>query len=131
MKKKKIGDNNIKIEDVINLTNICSKSYNFIRNQKNKKNNFDNNLDNFIFNKKNIINKIKVTLIRKKIKYTKDICIIMTDEMEENIKKNNSQYFLDTTYYATPPNSKQSKFVLLLAFNKAYYKALICNLSKI
>jgi hypothetical protein len=83
MKKKKIGDNNIKIEDVINLTNICSKSYNFIRNQKNKKNNFDNNLDNFIFNKKNIINKIKVTLIRKKIKYTKDICIIMTDEMEE------------------------------------------------
>ena len=32
MKKKKIGDNNIKIEDVINLTNICSKSYNFIRN---------------------------------------------------------------------------------------------------
>ena len=54
----------------------------------------------------------------------------MTDEMEENIKnKNNSQYFLDTTYYATPPNSKQSKIVLLLAFNKAYYKTLICNLS--
>ena len=54
----------------------------------------------------------------------------MNDEMEENIKnKNNCQYFLDTRYYATPPNSKQNKMVEILAFNKADYKTVICNLS--
>ncbi len=54
----------------------------------------------------------------------------MSDDMEENIKnKNNSQYFLDTTYYATPPNSKQNKIVVLLSFNTESYKTLLCNLS--
>ncbi len=42
--------------------------------------------------------------------YTKDIYIIMSDDMEKNIKnKNNNQFFLDTTYYDTPPNSNKIK----------------------
>ena len=56
----------------------------------------------------------------------------MSDEMEENIKnKKNTQYFLDTTYYATPPNSTQNKIVVNLAFNSETFKSLICNLSLI
>ena len=54
----------------------------------------------------------------------------MSDEMEENIKNNkNTQYFIATTYYATPPNSAQNKIMVILAFNSESFKSILCNLS--
>ena len=54
----------------------------------------------------------------------------MSKEMEQNISnKDNSQYFIDITYYATPPNNKNYKLFIILAFNHKEYKTIICNIS--
>ena len=65
-------------------------------------------MDNILLNKKfnnlNFVTKIDVTFIRKNKNITKDIYIIMTEFMINNIaNKNNIQYFIDVTYYSTPP----------------------------
>ena len=90
----------------------------------------DNNLLNFKINEDNIVTKINTTFERKKIIYTKEIYIIMTSDMIENINnKSNVQYFMDVTYYATPPNNKKFKLLIILAFNNNLYKTLLCNIS--
>ena len=56
-------------------------------------------------NKKIITTNIKVSFKRKGKEYIKDIYIIMTDDMINNINLDgNIQYFLDTTYYCIPYN---------------------------
>ena len=43
----------------------------------------------------------------------------MTEEMENNIHEiNNIQYFLDVTYYTTPPTKNKYKLFVILSFNK-------------
>ena len=92
--------------------------------------NLDNNLKVFMYNDKNIITNLNFTFERNKIKYNKNILIIMNKEMELNISnKDNSQYFIDITYYATPHNNKNYKLFVILAFNYKEYKTIICNIS--
>ncbi len=56
----------------------------------------------------------------------------MTPDMIDNItNKNNIQYFMDVTYYATPPNNKKFKLLIILAFNNNLYKTLLWNISLI
>ena len=94
------------------------------------KKNLDNNLNVFMYKEKNIITNLTVSFERKKNIYTKNILVIMSGEMEENIlKKDNTQYFIDITYYATPPNNKNYKLFIILAFNQREYKTIICNIS--
>ena len=50
----------------------------------------DNNLLNFKINDDNIVTKINTTFERKKIIYTKEIYIIMTSHMIENINNKNN-----------------------------------------
>ena len=38
-------------------------------------------------------------------------------------------YFMDVTYYATPPINRKYKLMVILAFNKDLFKSIICNLS--
>ena len=67
---------------------------------------------------------------RKGIKYEKDIYIIMNTEMKENIKNEKKiQYFLDVTYYATPPNNKKYRTLIILSFNSELFRTLLCNKS--
>ena len=64
------------------------------------------------------MSKLKANFTRKK-NYNKNIFIIMTKEMEENIQLNfNLQYFSDVKYY----------LFVLLAFNKNLYKSILCNI---
>ena len=68
--------------------------------------------------------------MRKNKKFSKNIFIIMNNEMENNIqKKDNSQYFSDCTYYALPPYNRGSKIWILIAFNKSLFKTLLCCIS--
>ena len=86
----------------------------------------DNYLLNLKINNKNIINQISVTFKRKEKIYTKKIFVIMSDDMIKNINnKKNQQYFLDVTYYATPPNNKKYKLVIILAFNLYLYTTIL------
>ena len=56
----------------------------------------------------------------------------MTESMEENIKKlNNIHYFIDVTYYSTPPFKSKYKLLVILSFNKDLFRAILCNLSLI
>jgi len=90
----------------------------------------DNNLINIKEGNKSIFNKITVTYQRKGNVYTKDIFIIMTELMITNISNiNNIQYFMEVTYYATPPNHKNHMILIILAFNQALFKTILCNLS--
>ena len=60
-----------------------------------------------INNKKNVIS-LKVNFQLKNKNYNKDIFVIITDNMEQNLKKSdNIQYFMDVTYYATLPNRQK------------------------
>ena len=53
----------------------------------------------------------------------------MSKDMESNInKKDNIQYFMDVTYYATPPNNSKYKLLVILAFNRQLFKSILCNL---
>jgi len=89
-----------------------------------------NNLKNFeIYNKKTVT-KFEVSYKRKNYIYKKLIFVIMSTNIEENIqKKNNIQYFLDVTYYATPSTNKNHKLFVLLVFYKDFFKTIISNLS--
>ena len=90
----------------------------------------DINLLNIKENNNNIVNKINVIFKRKGIKYEKDIYIIMNTEMKENIKnEKNIQYFLDVTYYDTPPNNKKYRILIILLFNSELFRTLLCNIS--
>ena len=88
------------------------------------------NLNTFEINNNKVVTELDVSFKRKNQIYKKVIFIIMTTNMETNIqKKNNIQYFLDVTYYVTPPTNKKYKLFVLLAFNKDLFKTIICNLS--
>ena len=51
-----------------------------------------------------IVTGIKVEFTRKNKTFIKDLYIIMTSDMIQNIKEpENIQYFSDTTYYCIPP----------------------------
>ena len=89
-----------------------------------------NNLINLTFNNEKIVSEIFVNYERKNKLYKKEIYIIMTKNMITNIiNKDNIQYFMDVTYYATPPNTSKYKLLVILAFNRDLYKSIICNLS--
>ena len=52
--------------------------------------------------------------------------------MIENISnKNNTQYFMDVTYYSTPPNNPKFKIWIILAFDNTKYSTVLCNISLI
>ena len=54
----------------------------------------------------------------------------MTDFMKNNIiNKNNIQYFIDVTYYATLPNNKKFKILIILAFNRDTCNTILCNIN--
>ena len=60
----------------------------------------------------------------------KNIYIIMNTDMKENIKnEKNIQYFLDGKYYATPPNNKKYRILIILPFNSELLRTLLCNIS--
>ena len=119
-KKHNIGDEqNIDMEKIYNINNIIRSAYNSIRILKEFKNNFNENIMNLKINEENITTKLKVNLIRKNKTFEKDIFILMTNELDNNlISEDNTQYFADCTYYAIPPNKSKYKLFLILAFNK-------------
>ena len=80
------------------------QAINYIYNHSNINKTFEEVLLNLKYKDKKFINKITVQYIRKNISYIKNIYIIMTESMEENIKRVNNiiHYFIDVTYYATP-----------------------------
>ena len=91
-----------------------------------------NNILNIQINIEEVVNKIDVSLKRKGVLYTKDIYVIMTKQMIENIaNQNNTQYFMDITYYATPPNNQKFKILIILAFDNTKYSTVLCNISLI
>ena len=91
-----------------------------------------NNILNIRINNEEVVNKIDVSFKRKGVLYTKDIYAIMTKQMIENIaNKNNTQYFMDVTYYATPPNNQNFKILIILAFDNTKYSTVLCNISLI
>ena len=54
----------------------------------------------------------------------------MNTEMKKNIKnQKNIQYFLDVTYYATPPNNKKYRILIIISFNSELFRTLLCNIS--
>ena len=129
--KKKFSDNaKIKIEDVVNIKNFCVSGYIHLRNLREFDLAMHKNLTNFKINEKNVVNELEVTFKRKNKIFTNSIYVIMSETMEENIKRNNNiQYFLDVTYYATPPTNKKYKLLVILAFNRDLFKSVLCNLS--
>ena len=85
---------------------------------------------NLKINDENISTKLKVNFIKKNKSFEKELFILMTKEMENNlISEDNSQYFADCTYYAIPPNKSKYKLFLILAFNKKKQKSVLCNIS--
>ena len=123
-------DQNIEIEKLYNINNIIRSSYNSIRLLKEFKNIFTENITNLKINDENITTKLKVNFIRKNKSFEKELFILMTKEMENNlISEDNSQYFADCTYYAIPPNKSKYKLFLILAFNKKKQKSVLCNIS--
>ena len=90
---------NVDIKHVINLNNLINGAYVYLTNYRRYNSEMTNNLLNIQINNENVVNKINVSFKRKGILYTKDIYIIMTNNMIETISKiNNSQYFMDVTY---------------------------------
>ncbi len=54
----------------------------------------------------------------------------MNTETKEDIKnEKNIQYFLDGKYYATPPNNKKYRILIILSFNSELFRTLLCNIS--
>jgi len=87
-KKKKLSDSdNIKIEDVINIKNFCVSGYIYLRNMREFDLEMNKNLINFKINDKNVVNELEVSFKRKNKIFTNNIYIIMSESMEENIKK--------------------------------------------
>ena len=115
-KKHNIGDEqNIDMEKIYNINNIIRSAYNSIRILKEFKNNFNENIMNLKINEENITTKLKVNFIRKNKTFEKDIFILMTNELKNNlISEDNTQYFADCTYYAIPPNKSKYKLFLIL-----------------
>ena len=112
------------------IENLLRSAYLYHKSEYNK--NFEHNTMKLNINNKEITNKIQVNYIRKNINYSKDIYILMSTKMEDNIKLNcNTQYFSDITYYAIPRNKSKLKIFILLAFNKDLYKTILCNISLI
>ena len=131
-KRKKILNKDIKIEDVINLQNLCVTAINNCKYKYNINSNFDEQLLNFKINNIKVVNKLIVKFKRKKNEFTKYIYSIMTQEMEENISSEyNSQFFSDVTYYCIPPNNCKYKLFILLSFNNQKFKTTLCNISMI
>ena len=83
-------------------------------------------------NNKDIVTKLKVNYVSKKIHYNKDLYCIMTEEMEINLTSaNNNQNFSDVTYYCLPPNNKKCRLFVLISFNKEKFYSTLCILSLI
>lgn len=64
------------------MNNLSWCAYNYIRNQKRFNINIINNLKKFLINNKNVMNILKVNFESKNIKYSKNIYLIMSEEME-------------------------------------------------
>jgi hypothetical protein len=78
----------------------------------------DKNLLNMKINNSDKFSKLQVTFKKNNENITKDICILMTEDMINNIRnKHNIQYFMDVTYYATPPNVNKYKLLIIIEFN--------------
>ena len=81
-------------------------------------------------NNKKIITPLEINYNNKNKQYKSISYIIMTEEMENNIHEiNNIQYFLDVTYYTTPPTKNKNKLFVILSFNKNRFCTLLFNLS--
>ena len=116
--------------EYINIKYFSVIAYTYLRNYRLFNKEMDNNLINIKEGNKSIFNKITVIYQRKGNVYTKDIFIIMTELIITNISNiNKIQYFMELTYYATPPNHKNYKILIILAFNQALFKTILCNLS--
>ena len=126
------NEDNINIKTVLNIKNLINGAYTFLRNYRENNKELYNNMNNFSINNKKVVSVLKVNFKRKNKIFNKDIFVIMTDQMEENIvKKENIQYFFDVTYYATPPGIYKFKLLVILAFNRELFKSIIINLSLI
>ena len=130
-KRKKISEkDNVNLDEILNIKSIINGAYTYLRNYREYNREMFNNLINLTFNNEKIISEIFVNYERKNKLYKKEIYIIMTKDMITNIiNKDNIQYFMDVTYYATPPNTSKYKLLVILAFNRDLYKSIICNLS--
>ena len=135
IKKRKgnvISNEDYELKEIINLNNQIKAAIKYIYNlKKDKKNIHELLLEMTDNNNKNIVTGLKVEFTRKN-KYIKDLYIIMTEDMVQNIKEEeNIQFFSDTTYYCIPPQCKSLKMWIMLSYNKKYNKILICNISLI
>ena len=91
----------------------------------------DKNLLNMKINNSDKFSKLQVTFKKNNENITKDIYILMTEDMINNIRnKHNIQYFMDVTYYETPPpNVNKYKLLIIIAFNLEEYKTTTSNIS--
>lgn len=132
-KIKKLTDEEItkiNIKELLNIKILCIGAYTQLRNQREFNKEMAYNLQDLKIKDKKVVVNLKVNFQRKDKYYQKDIFIIMSNEMEDNIKKDgNIQYFMDVTYYATPPNTQKYKLLTVLAFNRIDYKSIICCLA--
>ena len=114
-----MNNKNVDIKDVLNIKNFAIAAINNKKYKNNVSNNFEESISNFKIDDNKFVTKLNVHFERKNKKYTKIIYCIMSKEMENNINSiNNTQYFVDVTYYYIPPNNKKFKLFTLLAFNK-------------
>ena len=129
-KKRKKINNNITLKDIINIKNISIQAFTYLKNYRRFNSEINTNLLIIKDNNNNIVNKINLFFKRKGIKYEKDIYIIVNTEMKENIKnEKNIQYFFDVTHYATPPNNKKYRILIILSFNSELFRTLLCSIS--
>ena len=112
-------EENIKTEDVINLTKHCnSVSVNF-KCYKRRKEKYINLIKNMEYNNEKLVETLKVKFVRKNKIYEKEIYIIQTTEMKNNLSnKNIEQTFVDCTYYAIPNNNNNYKLLIIMGYDK-------------
>ena len=96
------------------------------------KKNFEDVILSMKLGEENYIYKLCVYFEKKGIRYEKNVFIIMTKTMVENLKLNdNIRHFMDVTYYSSPPSKVKYKLFVLLSFNQSKYETILCNLSLI
>jgi hypothetical protein len=119
IKKNLKTDEKIDIKEIINIKNYSISGYNYLKNYRQFNSEMDKNLLNMKINNSDKFSKLQVTFKKNNENIAKDICILMTEDMINNIRnKHNIQYFMDVTYYETPPpNVNKYKLLIIIAFN--------------
>lgn len=103
-------------KDIINIRHIYSSKINsYINNYYYKNKNLDEQLKNITLNNIKVTETDIVTFVRKNKKYAKAIFYFLTNQMRDNLSKNDdiNQWFLDITYYTIPRKNNSFKLLLL------------------